>query len=64
MLSLMLALKEAEINALAIPVHMHHKHIATKHLKDKSEIPIVMVHAGHINETTALSLLGVFREKM
>ena len=35
MVDLMLALKEAKINAEDIPVHMHKRQNATKKLKDK-----------------------------
>ena len=37
--SFMLSLKEVEIKAEAIPVHMHHDHTAKKKLKDKGEMP-------------------------
>ena len=53
---LMLELKEAEIKAEAIPVHMYHKQTVPKHLKDKGETPTVMVNEGHINKTTILPL--------
>ena len=43
--TLILALKEAEIKAEAIPVHMHHGQTATNQLKYKSEITTVMMHA-------------------
>ena len=53
---LMLGLKETEIKAEAIPVHMHHKHTVTKQLKNKGEITTGTVHAGQINKTTTLTL--------
>ena len=53
---LMLALKEAEIKAESIPVHMYQGKTGTKQLKYKDETPIVMVQTGNINETTTLSL--------
>ena len=56
MVALMLALKEAEIKAEAIPVYMHQKHNAKNHMKDKSKTPTVMVHAVHINKTITLFL--------
>ena len=56
MSALMLALKEAEIKTEALPVHMHHGHIETQHMKDNIETPTVMVHAVQINETTTLPL--------
>ena len=43
---LMVALKEAEIKAGAIMVHMHHKQTAAEHLKDKVGTPKVVLHAG------------------
>ena len=52
----MLSLKEAEIEAEDIPVHMHHKRTATKQLQVKGEISTVMVHDGHINKTIILPL--------
>ena len=56
MSDIMISLKEAEIKAEGIPVHMHHAKTATKQLKDKGEIPIVTVHVGQINKTTTLPL--------
>ena len=56
MSALMLALKGAEINAEAIPVHMHQGHTETKNLKDNNGAPTVLVHSGSINETTTLPL--------
>ena len=50
--ALMLALKELEINAESIPVHINQVNTATQQLKDKDETPTVMVHEGQINETT------------
>ena len=35
MSALMLALKEVEIKAEAVPLHMHHKQTPIKQLKDK-----------------------------
>ena len=54
--SLMVVLKEEEIKAEDVPVHMHHEHTETKHIKDKSEIPPGTVNAGHINKITTLPL--------
>ena len=56
MAALMLALKEVEINAETIPVHIYQGKTATQQLKYKYEMPTVMVHAGRINETTTLFL--------
>ena len=56
MASLMIALKEAEIKADNIPVHMHQGYTETKQLKDNNEIPTVMVHARHINKTTTIPI--------
>ena len=56
MADLMLELKEVEIKAEAIPVHMHHRLTETQHLKYNKEESIVMVHAVHINKTTTLPL--------
>ena len=38
------------------PLRMHQWHTETQHLEDNNEIPKVMVHAGHINETTRLPI--------
>ena len=54
--ALMLAIKEAEINAEAVPVHMHQGNTETQQLKDNNETPTGMVHAGLINKTTTLPL--------
>ena len=54
--SLMIELKEVEIKADAIPVHMKHGQTETKNLKDKGEIPTGTVHVGKINKTTTLPL--------
>ena len=56
MSDLMIELKEAEIKAEAIPVHMNQGHTETQQLKDKNETPTLMVHAGQINKTTTLPL--------
>ena len=56
MSALVLALKEAEIKAEYIRVHMYQVHAETKHLKDNNETSIVMVHARNINKTTTLPL--------
>ena len=53
---LMLALKEAEIIAEDITVHMQHKQTETKQMQDKGKIPTVIVHGVHINKTTTLPL--------
>ena len=53
---LILALKEAEINSEAIPVHMHQEETETQYLKDNNETPTGTVHAIHINKTTTLLL--------
>ena len=53
---LMLALKEAEIKAESIPVHMHQGQTTTKELKDKGEVSTVKVNVGHINETKTLCI--------
>ena len=57
MSALMISLKNAEMKAEAIPVHMHHKQTATKQQKYKDETTTVMVHTGQINKTTTLLLL-------
>ena len=44
MYAIILALKEAEIKAEAIPVHMHQVNTETQQLKDKYKSPTVMVH--------------------
>ena len=44
MATLMLALKESEIKAESISVHMHQEKTETQHLKDKNETPTLMVH--------------------
>ena len=49
MSGLMLSIKEAQIKAEAIAVHMHQGNIETQHLKDNNETPKVMVHEGQIN---------------
>ena len=54
--SLMIALKEAEIKAEAIPVQMHKGHTETQHLRDNNNTPTVMVHTGQNNKTTTLPL--------
>ena len=46
MSSLMLALKEAEIEAEYVPVHMKQGNIETQQLKDNNEPPTLMVHVG------------------
>ena len=56
MSDLMLALKEAEIRSEVTPVHMHQGKTATQYLQDKGKKTMVIVHAGNINETTALCL--------
>ena len=56
MKSLMLALKEAEINTEAIPVHMQQEQTETQHIKDKNKTPTGMVHEEQIKKNTALSL--------
>ena len=56
MAALMLALKEAEILAEYIPVHMQQGHTESKQPKYMKETPTVMVHEGQINETTTLPL--------
>ena len=48
MAALLLALKEAEIKAKAIPVHMHQGHIETQQLKYNNETSTVLVHVVHI----------------
>ena len=35
---------------------MHQDNTETQHMKDNNETPMLMVHAGHINETTTLPL--------
>ena len=52
----MLALKQAEINAGCIPVHMQQGYKETKQIKYKYETPKVMVHTVNISETTTLWL--------
>ena len=47
--ALILELKETEINAEAIPVHMHQGHTETEQLKDNNKTPKWMVHAVQIN---------------
>ena len=54
--ALMLALKEEEIKAEAIPVHMHQGHTETYQLKYNNETPTVMVRTGKINKNTKLPL--------
>ena len=56
MASLMLALKQTEIKAEDIPVHIHQGQTATQQLKEKDETPTVMVHVVYINEITTLCL--------
>ena len=56
MAALMISLKEAEIKAEDIPVHMYQGQKATEQLKDKNVTTTVMVHAGYINETTKLCI--------
>ena len=56
MAPLMLALREAEIKAETIPVHMHHGNTETQQLKDNNKTPTVMVNLVHINKTTTLTL--------
>ena len=56
MTALMLAIKEAETKAEAIPVHMHQGQTSTKQIKDKYETPTVMVYAGQINKITTICL--------
>ena len=48
MAALILALKDAEINSEAIPLHMNQGHTESQQPKYKNETHIVMVHAGHI----------------
>ena len=57
MVALMIPLKEAEIKAEAIPVHMKKGQTETKNLKYKGEIPTGTVYMGQINKTTKLFLL-------
>ena len=45
MTALMLAIKEAETKAEAIPVHMHQGQTATQQLEEKDETTAMMVHA-------------------
>ena len=60
MAAFVLSLKEAEIKTEAIPVHMHQRQTATKHLKDEGEITPVMVHAVHIkNCNTMYNHIGI-----
>ena len=54
--SLMISLKEVEIKVEHITLHIHHKRTSKTNLKDKGEIPTVMVHKVQINETTTLPL--------
>ena len=56
MAAFILSLKEEEIKAEAIPVHMHHRHTETQHMKDNNEATTLMLHAGQINKTTTLTL--------
>ena len=56
MAALMLTLNEEEVKVEAIPVNMYLIHTATNHLKYKGERTAVMVHAGHINETSTLGI--------
>ena len=56
MMDLMLSLKEAEIRKEAIPVHMNQGKNTTKNINNKGETTIVMIHAGHINESEILRL--------
>ena len=56
MVVLMIALKEAEMKAEDISVHMHNEKTETKQLKDKVKITTGTVHAGEINKTTRLTL--------
>ena len=46
MAALILALKEAEIKAEAIPLHMYQGKTATKKLNDKGKTTTLMFHAG------------------
>ena len=48
----MIALKEAEIKAEAIPVQIHQENTETQQLKYKNETPTRTVNAGKINSTT------------
>ena len=52
----MLALKEAEIKAEAIPINMHQGKTAKKKIIDKGKKPTVIVHVGRVNETTTLCI--------
>ena len=52
----MIELKEVEINAEDIPVHMKQGQTETQHMKDNYETNTAMVHPGHINETKTLDL--------
>ena len=54
--ALAIELKEAEIKAEDILVHIHHKQTATKQLKYNGEISTGTMYAVHINETTTLPL--------
>ena len=56
MAALMIALKEAEINSEAIPVHMHQDEAETQQLKYKNETPTGTVYAGQINETATVPI--------
>ena len=56
MAALMIAIKEAEIKAEDIPVHMYQGQKVTQQLKDKNVTTTVMVHTGYINETTKLCI--------
>ena len=56
MVDLMLVLKEAEIKAEDIPVHMQQRQTATKHPKDNGEITKVTVRSGQLNDTTTLCI--------
>ena len=49
MAALIIALKEEEIKAEAIPVHMHHRQTAIKNLKYMGGKPPVVVNVVHIN---------------
>ena len=56
MAALLLKLNQVEIMVKYILVYMHQGHTTTKHLKDKGETPKVMLHKGHINETTTICI--------
>ena len=54
--ALMVDLKDTEIRAEAIPVHIRQWHTTTKQLKYKVETPTLMFHVVQINKTKTLCI--------